>query len=205
MPHDQCAQTGSVGQRTLQHARVGDDPVAIGEGHGTGVLQEADLDHLAPIAAFGQRGHVGHPHLRVDLGPAGNEFQHFGRVDRRVRIGARDDGCDPPRAAARPADRKDSLCRSPGSLTFTPRSTMPGARHLPLQSMGCAVSEGASAIRPATTYRSPISSVPVSGSIRRALRKVRSMAEGLRQARLGCPWGRCPRRIRGSPKVFAER
>ena len=37
----------------------------------------------------------------------------------------------PPAAAARPADLKDSLCRSPGSQTLTPMSIMPGARYLP--------------------------------------------------------------------------
>ena len=34
----------------------------------------------------------------------------------------------PPAAAAAPAVRKLSLCRSPGSPTLTPMSMMPGAR-----------------------------------------------------------------------------
>ena len=40
----------------------------------------------------------------------------------------------PPAAAASPADRKLSLCRSPGSQTLTPTSTIPGAKHLPCPS-----------------------------------------------------------------------
>ena len=45
----------------------------------------------------------------------------------------------PPAAAAAPAVRKLSLCRSPGSPTLTPMSMMPGARYLPPQSVAGAV------------------------------------------------------------------
>jgi hypothetical protein len=41
----------------------------------------------------------------------------------------------PPAAAASPAERKLSRWRSPGSPILTPQSTMPGARHLPPQSI----------------------------------------------------------------------
>ncbi len=78
----------------------------------------------------------------------------------------------PPAAAASPAERKLSLCRSPGSPIFTPQSTMPGARQWPPQSMTRAEAGAGPLtawITPSASVSAPGLSVPASGSIRRAL------------------------------------
>ena len=97
----------------------------------------------------------------------------------------------PPAAAASPAERKLSLCRSPGSPILTPRSTMPGARHLPPQSMMVApLGAGRSptpAIMPFSISRLPVVSVSPSGSIMRAFCRKRFIGTPvIGQARRAC-------------------
>ena len=48
---DQRVEAGGVGQRAAHHPRVGQRPLAVGEGHGTRGLEQADLGQLLPRAA----------------------------------------------------------------------------------------------------------------------------------------------------------
>ena len=111
--------------------------VAIGEGHGAGIHQEADLGHLAPLPALGQRGH------RQDAPPA--RLRARGRVTNSSASGLSiegsccrgrvDDGGDAAGGRGASGGAKALLVGArPGSQTFTPMSTMPGARYFPPQS-----------------------------------------------------------------------
>ncbi len=55
-------------------------------------MQEADLGHLAALARAGQGGHGPDLDACILLRTAGDEFQHFGRIDRGGSVGARDHG-----------------------------------------------------------------------------------------------------------------
>lgn len=85
-----------------------DHMVAVGEGHGAGVEQEAELHHLAPLAAPGQGRHVADADRARLGGAAGDEFQHLGRVDGGHRVGARDDRGDAARGGGE-ARRAEAL------------------------------------------------------------------------------------------------
>jgi len=92
---DERIEQGRVGQGPAQHARVGDRPLAIGEGHRTGRLQQAQLGQLQAVQALGHGRH------RVDLDelhlprPARHELDHRRIVDRRVGIGHQREAGDP--------------------------------------------------------------------------------------------------------------
>jgi hypothetical protein len=69
--------------------------VAVGEGHGARVHQEADLHHLAPLPALRQGGHGEDADRGRLLGAAHDEFERLGAVDGGGGVGAGDHGGDP--------------------------------------------------------------------------------------------------------------
>ncbi len=96
MRDHQRAERAGVGQAAGEDFGVGNHPVAICKRHGAGIGEKADLDHLAPLAPLGERGHRTHGHRRVLGGAAGDEFQLFGRVDSWRCVGPGDHRCDTP-------------------------------------------------------------------------------------------------------------
>ena len=90
---DQRAEAGGIGQAALEDAGVGDG-AAVGEGDRAGVHQEADLGHLAAVAALGQRRHGQDVDRARADGAALQEFERLGGVDGGPCVGAGDDGGD---------------------------------------------------------------------------------------------------------------
>ena len=97
MGDHQRAQRAGIGQGAAEHLGVGDHVIAIGEGHRAGVEKKADLGHLAPGPALGQRRHRQHVDRGGLVGAAAHEFQRLGAVDGRRGVGARDHGGHPAR------------------------------------------------------------------------------------------------------------
>ncbi len=97
MPDHQRAAGPRIGQRARQDLGVRHDMIAIGEGHGARIHQEADFRHFTPSAPLGQCGHGQDVHSGIGLCAPGDEFQGFGRVDGGCGVGARDDRGHPAR------------------------------------------------------------------------------------------------------------
>ena len=92
--HDQRVEIARIGQRAPHHLRVGDAPVAVGEGHRAGGLQQADLGHLLAAHALGQRRHRMDVDDRGVAGAAQHEIHRRRIVDHGRGIGLADDGGD---------------------------------------------------------------------------------------------------------------
>ncbi len=92
--HDQRVEVAGVGQRPAHHLGIGDAPVAVGERHGAGGLQQADLGHFRAAHALGQRRHRMDVDDRGVAGAAQDEVHRRRIVDHRRGIGLADDGGD---------------------------------------------------------------------------------------------------------------
>ena len=92
--HDQRVEIAGIGQRPAHHLRVGDAPVAIGEGHGAGGLQQPDLGHFLAAHAFCQRRHRVDVDDRGVAGAAQHEVDRRRIVDHGRGVRLADDGGD---------------------------------------------------------------------------------------------------------------
>ena len=93
---DQRAEAGGIGQAALEDAGVGNG-AAVHEGDGARVHQEADLGHLAAVAALGQRSHRQDVDRARRNGAPLQELERLGRVDRWHGVGAGNDRGDAAR------------------------------------------------------------------------------------------------------------
>ena len=116
MRHDERTDRTGISHGAGKHLVVPDHMVAVGERHRARVHQEPHLDHLAPFAPLGQRGHRMHPHRSPLPRPALDEIQRFGRVDGGRRIGPRDH-------RGHPARRRRAARRAEPLLVPLPRFT----------------------------------------------------------------------------------
>ena len=92
--HDQHVEIARVGEGAAHHLCIHHAGVAVGKGHSTGRLQQAEFGHLGAGHALGQRRHG----VDVDDGGvarAAKDEIHRGRViDHRRRVRLTDDGGD---------------------------------------------------------------------------------------------------------------
>ncbi len=94
VPHDQRAERIGIGERAAQHAGIGDRAVAVGEGDGAGLLQQADLGHRLASEALGECRRRCYPHLCGSGGAAQDEVDQRRLVDHRLGVRHHDDGGD---------------------------------------------------------------------------------------------------------------
>ena len=92
--HDQRAEVAAIGQRPAHDRGVHHRAATVGEADRAGILEEAELGHLAAAQPLGQRGGGIDAHLGLVAGASGDEIDQRDVVDDRVGVGHGDDGGD---------------------------------------------------------------------------------------------------------------
>ena len=122
---DQRVEGLGVVERAAQHLGVADGMVGVGEGHGAGFGQQADLGQLLALQPDGQRAVGVHVHQLDLAGAAGHELDQRGVVERRLVVGQQHQRGDAARRA-RPRRRSPASPCAPRRARRYGRACRPG-------------------------------------------------------------------------------